>query len=162
MPMNLFISVLLATSSFFSWAEKPLHANIVAHVLIDNYHNDLYGEIYLEKNHFAKALRAEADCEAAEMLSECGPSYVTQHLQMTLNGAAVAFTRQSMDIQQDYIIYRFHLGKADDCISQVTVHTDYMFDYDSHAVTRLRIKIDDEEKHYSLISTRKEITFSKK
>ena len=67
-----------------------------------------------------------------------------------------------MDIQQDYIIYRFHLGKADDCISQVTVHTDYMFDYDSHAVTRLRIKIDDEEKHYSLISTRKEITFSKK
>lgn len=159
--MNLLFSLLFTASHFFASAEMPMHANVVAHVLIDNYHNDLYAEIYLEKTLFANALRHEADCDASLMLSKCGSEYVEKNLKMTLNGESVVFADQTMDIQKDYVIYRFYLGKAEDCITKVTVKTNYMFQYDEHAVTKLRIKIDEVEKHYSLITSRKEITFSK-
>ena len=159
--MRLFFTLLLIASHFLLPAEPPVHANVVAHVLIDNYHNDLYGEVYLEKVLFAKALREEADCVPSEMLSRCGPEYVAKYLKMSLNGEFVRFTQQSMDVQKDYIIYRFHLGKADPGISEVIVKTDYMFRYDDHAVIKLRIKIDEVEKHYNLNTSRKEITFTK-
>ncbi len=137
-----------------------LHSNIVAHVLIDNYHNDLYAEVYLQKSLLAQALKNEESCSPQEMLRVCGNSYFQKHLNLSLNGELVSFQNQSIDIERDFVIYRYHLQSGQDSINKIEVESDYMLQYDDHSVTKLRIKIDDLEKYYSLKAERKKITFS--
>lgn len=154
---------ILISLIFFSFSipdNSEFHSNIVAHVLIDNYHNDLYAEIYVKKNLFTMALKKEENCEPQNMISVCGNSYIQKYLIMSLNGNPLVFENQSIEIEKDFVIYRYFLGSATETITKIEVESDYMLKYDNHSVTKLRIKINELEKHYSLKAERKKITLS--
>ncbi len=160
--MKIIPILVLFISMGFSSPENALdmHSNVVAQVLIDNYHNDLYAEVYLEKSLLTMALKKEENCLPQEMLSICGNTYLQKHLSLSLNGSPLAFENQSQDIQKDFVIYRYFLGSAKEAINKIEVESDYMQKYNDHSVTKIRIKIDELEKHYSLRSEMQKITLS--
>lgn len=161
--MKIIALLMLLTSAnpiFFAGKTADFHSLTVAQVLIDNYHNDLYAEVYLKKSMFTMALRKEAHCNPQEMISKCGNEYFQKHLRLKLNDRAMIFENQSIDIQKDFIIYRYFLGSAEEGIKKIEVESDYMLQYDDHSITKVRIKIDDLEKQYSLRNSLRKITFS--
>lgn len=156
------ITMLISMGFSTSKITPTPHSNVVAHILIDNYNNDLYAKVYLEKSHFSMALKKEESCSAQEMLSVCGNSYFKKHMNLSLNGKALSFKNQSLEIQKDYVIYRYFLGPAEGEINTIEIEGYCMLQYDDHSVTKLKIKIDEHEKHYSLSSKLKKITLSLK
>ena len=157
---NLPVLIALIFFSFNTPKTNIIHSNVVAHVLIDNYHNDLYAEVYFKKDLFTMALLQEESCAPENMVKVCGNSYAQQHINMTLNDEPLTFENQSVNIEKDYVIYRYFLGSSNGKIQKIEVESDYMLKYDDHSVTKLRIKIDELEKHYSLKAERKKITLA--
>lgn len=145
--LTMVLSVFLMTG----WTgTATAHNELLATFLVESYDGQVYVKAIVEKRHITAALEQEGDCQPADMMSKCGEEYITEHLQLSINGVTVSLAQLSMDIEQENVTYLFKVKGEFPQVKKVALVSDYMFDYNEHAILRAVIGLGDEPKSYTL------------
>lgn len=141
----------------FPW--QPPHSNVVGELRISNFENEIFVEAIMDKRYLTIALMNEADCERQDMMSVCGSEYILSSIDFKVNEQAIPLEKQAMEIQKDFVVYRYYAGKMTSGITDIYVASDYMLDYHEHSILNVIMEVHDETKNYSLHAKNKSLTY---
>lgn len=144
-----------------SWkAAAPLHSETVAELTLSQHGKMLTIDARFDKQHLAVALSQEGECQPQEMLEVCGNQYIHEHIKIKVNGQEVNYLKTLLQLQQNAVVMRFRASLPDVPIKTVVVQSDYMLQYNEHAVVRLTVDLNDKTTYYSLHKDVQKITAS--
>ncbi len=155
--MTIITSIFLLLSSLIASPETPPHSNLVGHVKIDNFKNELFVEASISKILLSHILKTQANCAPQEMLERCGNEYFIEHFKLVINGQAVSLTKQNMSLSKDYVLYNYYLGDLGSEVETIKLTSDFLLDDYEHSLLNVAVTINDFNKLYSLSAHRKEI-----
>ncbi len=137
--------------------EKRIHNEVVAELRINNFKNELYVEVVVDKRMLTTALIMEADCTPSDMVKVCGGQYIKDHIWVSVNGQPVEFEQQSTQLYKTQVLYNFYLGDLGEDLKNIEVETDYMFKYHEHSIIKVKMSIEDTIKSYNLTANKRRI-----
>ena len=149
----LLLSLLLITGS----ANDYFHSEVVAEVRIDNFENELFVEVLVDKRLLSTVVITEADCLPQEMLSQCGSEYLQSHLSLTVNSKNMELTSPEMEVFQKQVMYRYYLGDQGTPASHLTVSSDYLFDFHEHSIVKVKVGVRNTSKTFNLSTNNRSI-----
>ncbi|WP_421877151.1 hypothetical protein [Marinoscillum sp.] len=136
---------------------NPIHSEVVAEVRIDNYENEVFVEVALDKRLLTTALIMEADCSPQTMLSVCGGEYLSAHLALTVNDSLMKLHSPTFEMFQKQVLFRYYLGDMGRPVRKLTVESDYMFDYHKYSIVKVKVGVDNTTKSYNITNERRKI-----
>lgn len=142
------------------YKEEPIyfHSEIVGTFVFEKYSDDLLlVTAILEKEHFIHVLKKEAECKPQEMINVCGNTHLTEHFSVIVNDQVVDFVQESIKIQKDLIVFTYSVPISPEPIKTVEVKSDYIFDYNDHAVLRVNFEISGQSRIFTLRDKRRKI-----
>lgn len=141
----------------YSPLSEVFHSEVVGEVRIDNFKNELFVEVILDKRMLSTALIMEADCAPQEMLSLCGSEYFQNHTQLRVNSLPVTMQRPEMEVFKTQVLYRYYVGDFNQPFTTLEVESDYLFDYHEHSIIKVKVGVNDAAKSYNLSKQRTKI-----
>ncbi|WP_258102345.1 DUF6702 family protein [Marinoscillum pacificum] len=149
----LLLSFLMSSVS----TDEVFHSEVVAEVRIDNFQNELFVEVLLDKRMLSTVLIIEADCQPQEMLSKCGSEYLQSKLKLVADGQELELVSPEMEIFQKQVMYRYYLGDLGGPVSKLEVSSDYMFDQHEHSIVKVKVGIGNTSKSFNLSASKRSI-----
>ena len=112
---------------------------------------------YVEKAHFTLALKTEGNCSRQEMMEVCGSQYILDHFNIHINEKEMQPQFQGLNIDRESITLSYSLQLSAEELSSIKIQSDYMLDYNSHAISRVVFDLDGSTRSYDLRKNKKSI-----
>ena len=130
-------------------SSASLHNESVGEITFEQYENEVYARAILDKRYLAHALKQEADCPAATMLSHCAPAYVQERVNVLINGSKVALTKVQQELTQRHVILTWKLS-SNEPVQSLKVNSTYMLSVSDHATLTVNCFLNERELYYTM------------
>ena len=149
--MNLRTALLcsLLAGALMLLSSATLHNESVGEITFEQYENEVYARAILDKRYLAMALKQEADCPAATMLSHCAPAYVQDHVNVVVNGTKVGLTKVQQELTQRHLILTWKLN-SNEPVESLNVNSTYMLSVSDHATLSVNCFLNERELYYTM------------
>jgi hypothetical protein len=148
--------LLLIMSSYKVYA----HNTMVGKIIIEDFGEELLINAVMEKKYLTEVLTKETDCSPKEMLLHCGDAYLQRHIQFLVNGNNECLTFQSMEIQQDRVLFKYSIAAEHSKIESIGVSSDYMLSYEAHAMLKVEVNVGSFARSYNMKESRQKININ--
>jgi hypothetical protein len=137
------------------------HFETVATLEFTHHDGKFYVKASLEKRQLAVALAHEADCVPKDMMNICAERYLRDHIKLKLNGKSFHLVQEGLQLQKGYLILTYRVDNIQS-VESIDIDSDYMLDYDSHAITKYVLQIDENIRYFSTKNQLRKITIKNK
>lgn len=135
------------------------HTETVATYVVEKYNNQYFIRATLNKRLLTTALKKEAECTPAEMISVCGKNYVLDHLEVKINGELKVLEKVSHEIQKNNVEILFKLKGDILKLHLLEIKSDYLFAYNNHGLIKVLLNFMDEPISYTLTPKRNQMKY---
>lgn len=156
----LFTSSLSATTYPITSKSYPImHREIVGVFVFEQYSEELLLlTATIEKEHFVHALKKEGTCELKDMIRVCGNKYLLENFEVMINDQEVQLSQESLNIEKEAIILTYTIPIAKDNVKQIKISSDYMFEYNDHAMLKVIFELNGRTRNFRIKNTNRAIT----
>lgn len=157
MQIHKLLFVLAASTLLLLSTGAALHNESVGEIIFEHYDNELYARATLDKRYLVAALKQNATCPAATMMSKCAPEYLTNHFGIRVNNQRVNMEPIQHELTQHHFVVTYKVDAKPAPIKTVGINSTYMLGLDGHATLNVAFNMADKPKHYTLSSRRTSI-----